>query len=256
MVPRHAVRGPDAVTAAALFRGRQFVALVATLIGMAVTTGMGLWQLDRAAQKESLQRALQERAVLPEVNTRELAGARDHPSALLHRRARIAGRWLAERTVFLDNRQMNGRPGFYVLTPLVLSGSGAAVVVQRGWVPRDSVDPARLPSVDTPVGDVIVAGRIAPPPSRLYDMGTAASGLIRHNLDLAAYASEIGAPVAPVSMLQESGPDDGLLRQWPLPAVDVHKHYGYAFQWFALGALMAGFYVWYQILGPRLRQRA
>jgi surfeit locus 1 family protein len=49
--------------------------------------------------------------------------------------------------------------------------------------------------------------------------------------------------------------DDGLLRQWPRPAVDVQKHYGYAFQWFALGALMAGLYVWFQLVRPRLRRR-
>jgi surfeit locus 1 family protein len=49
---------------------------------------------------------------------------------------------------------------------------------------------------------------------------------------------------------------DGLLRQWPLPAVDVHKHYGYAFQWGALGALMTGLYVWFQLIRPRLRRAA
>jgi surfeit locus 1 family protein len=45
---------------------------------------------------------------------------------------------------------------------------------------------------------------------------------------------------------------DGLLRQWPKPAVDIQKHYGYAFQWFALCALLAGLYVWFQLLRPRL----
>jgi len=43
------------------------------------------------------------------------------------------------------------------------------------------------------------------------------------------------------------------LREWPRPAVDVQKHYGYAFQWFALCALMAGLYVWFQLVRPRLR---
>ncbi|MBC8056770.1 MAG: SURF1 family protein, partial [Rhizobiales bacterium] len=65
-------------------------------------------------------------------------------------------------------------------------------------------------------------------------------------------------PLAPLSVLQADSPStagDGLLRDWPHPAVDVQKHYGYAFQWFALGALMAGLYVWFQLVRPRLRAR-
>ena len=255
MVLRPVARGPDAMgTERGLWRGRALVVLIATLIGMAVTIAMGTWQLDRAAQKEAMQRALRERTAQPEVGARDLTYARGDGSALLHRRVQVTGRWLAEYTVFLDNRQMNGRTGFYVVTPLALRDSGMSVAVQRGWVPRDPVDPARLPAFDTPPGDVVVAGRIAPPPARLLDIGSAPPGPIRHNLDLADYASEIGAALAPVSIRQEGGPDEGLLRQWPQASADVHKHYGYAVQWFALSALMAGFYVWYQVLGPRLRR--
>jgi surfeit locus 1 family protein len=45
-----------------------------------------------------------------------------------------------------------------------------------------------------------------------------------------------------------------LLRDWPKPATDVHKHYGYAFQWFALSALTVILYVWFQVLRPRRRR--
>jgi surfeit locus 1 family protein len=256
MVPQPVVRGRDDVAAErGLWHGRALAALIATLAGTALTLAMGLWQLDRAAQKDSLQRALRERAALPEVDTRDLADVRGDNSELLHRRVRVVGRWLAAHTVFLDNRQMNGRTGFYVVTPLALRDSGMTVAVQRGWVPRDPVDPARLPAFNTPPGDIVVTGRIAPPPARLLEMGSATPGPIRHNLDLADYALEIGAALAPVSIRQEGGSDEGLSRQWPQASAGIHKHYGYAVQWFALSALMAGFYVWYQILGPRLRQR-
>ena len=97
-------------------------------------------------------------------------------------------------------------------------------------------------------------GRIAPAPGRLYEFETAASGPIRQNLDLDGYARETGLPLRPLTLLQEDGPsplEDGLLRQWPRPAADVHKHYGYAFQWFALSALILGLYVWFQLIRPR-----
>ena len=60
---------------------------------------------------------------------------------------------------------------------------------------------------------------------------------------------------APWTVLQADAPgivDDGLLRKWPRPAADIHKHYGYAFQWFGLCALMSVLYVWFQLIRPRL----
>jgi cytochrome oxidase assembly protein ShyY1 len=55
---------------------------------------------------------------------------------------------------------------------------------------------------------------------------------------------------APVVTRQAPNPDR-LLRDWPFPAADVHKHYGYAFQWLALSALTIALYAWFQILSPR-----
>ena len=101
-------------------------------------------------------------------------------------------------------------------------------------------------------------GLIAPPPARLYEFDAAASGPIRQNLDLAAYAGETGLRLLPLSVMQEHTPqdaDDGLLREWPRPTLDVHKHYGYAFQWFALCALTAGLYVWFQLIRPWRQRR-
>jgi surfeit locus 1 family protein len=49
---------------------------------------------------------------------------------------------------------------------------------------------------------------------------------------------------------------DGLARRWPAPALGIHKHYGYAFQWFALCALMAILHVWFRILRPRFKRAA
>ncbi|WP_280156450.1 SURF1 family protein [Piscinibacter sp. XHJ-5] len=219
---------------------------------MALTARLGVWQLDRAAQKVALEQAIEQRATLYVLGAADLGTRLDD---IVHRRVALRGRWIERATVYLDNRQMNGRPGFFVVTPLALAGGGA-VVVQRGWVPRDVNDRTRLPAVATPPGEVELAGRIAPPPARLYEFDGAASGTIRQNLDLGAYAAEIGVQLPPLSVVQDAGPEDGLARQWPRPAVDVHKHYGYAFQWFALCALMAGLYVWFQLLRPRFRRSA
>jgi len=220
-----------------------------------MTAQLGAWQLSRASQKEALQQALVERATMPEIAPSALSRSASGADAQYYRRIHLRGLWEKDATVFLDNRQMNGRPGFYVVTPLRLGGTMAseAVLVQRGWVPRDTLDRTRLPALKTPAGEVEIAGHIAPPPARLYDFGGVASGPIRQNLNLGAFAGETGLRLLPLSVVQDDTDDakDGLLRQWPRPAVDIYKHYGYAFQWFALCALMAGLYVWFQLIRPR-----
>ena len=238
--------------------GRAAVVAVATLVGIAVTANLGAWQLRRAAQKIALETALDSRAAMPAIVTVDLAASVALAELQRYRPVRLRGRWVAGQTVFLDNRQMDARVGFYVVTPLRLAGRNEAVLVQRGWVPRDLRDRTLLPVVTTPDGEVEVTGHIAPPPARLYEFAAAGAGVIRQNLDLAGFAVESGLTLLPLSVKQDDGPatrSDGQLRRWSRPAVDVQKHYGYAFQWFALCALMTGLYVWFQLVRPRLRRR-
>jgi surfeit locus 1 family protein len=151
---------------------------------------------------------------------------------------------------------MNGRPGFFVVTPLQLAADDV-VLVQRGWVPRNSIERERLAPVATPDGMVRIEGRIAPGLARLYEFDSAASGVIRQNLDVLSYARETGLALRPVVVVQLEGaaaPADGLQRQWTPAVLDVSKHHGYALQWFALSALITGLYVWFQLIRPRRRR--
>lgn len=238
---------------------RRWVVLAAAVLGMLLTARLGWWQLSRAAEKQARQATLQARAGAPALDAAALARDAAAAPSQHYRRVRLQGRWIAGRTVFLDNRPMQGRTGFYVVTPLALGDGAESVLVQRGWVPRDPADRTRLPTLPQTAGIVEVEGLIAPPPGRLYELGADARGPIRQNLDPEDYALETGLQLLPVSVLQVDVPgrsDDSLQRDWPPPAVDVHKHYGYAFQWFALAALIMGLYVWFQLVRPRLRPRA
>jgi surfeit locus 1 family protein len=226
---------------------RRFIVVTAlAFIGMAVTASLGVWQLNRAAQKEAIAQAIQARTAQPELAGESLLGAVD-VQALQHRRVSLRGQWLTEHSVWLDNRQMNGRPGFYLLSPLQLVGSDQAVLVQRGWVPRNFEDRAQVPALPDEPGEVVVNGRIALSPSKLYELGQGQGGLIRQNIDLAAFSAEIKVPLVGVTVLQTGAPDV-LQRDWPVINAGVDKHHGYAFQWFGLCALIAMLYVWFQIV--------
>jgi surfeit locus 1 family protein len=235
---------------------RFWVVLVATVLGCSLTASMGFWQLRRAAQKESLHASMEERSRQPALSNADLKEIQD-TTAVLHRVAQVTGRWLPEGTVYLDNRQMSQHQGFYVVTPLQLTGDGRVLYVQRGFVPRDFLDRGKVPTVPTPSGEITVKGRMAAAPSKVYELGEAGDGPIRQNLDIvvAANALHVGALGGSLVQLEPppSSAPDGLAREWPQVTTGVYKHYGYAFQWFGLCALMVFLYVWFQVIAPRRR---
>ena len=236
---------------------QRWLVLCVALTGVGVTFSLGLWQLDRADEKLTLQTNRDLQATKKVLDGRTLEIADDGVSKrkeFIHRRMLLVGHWLPEHTVYLDNRQMNAKPGFFVLTPLQIEGTDITVIVQRGWVQRSFTDRAALPSIETPTGLVKVTGNLAPWPSRLYDFGGAQAGPIRQNLELQEFKQETGLNLLEVSLLQTGEASEGLLRQWPMVSVGVEKHHGYAFQWFGLSGLIALLYVWFQIVQPRRKK--
>jgi cytochrome oxidase assembly protein ShyY1 len=257
----------DAMPLARASRGGRFWLISAVaLISIAVTVSLGRWQLSRAAQKEAIQAEIDTQKNLPPLDQQAFL-ALDKPESTLHRPVRLRGLWLTPHTVYLDNRQMHGVPGFYVLTPFALEGTNETVLIQRGWIQRNFTERTQLQPVDTPSGLVEVTGRIAAPPAHLLELGkpdapapslaAQGSSLIRQNLDLEGFRAETGLPLRTEVSLQQTGPaSEGLQRDWPAPALGVEKHYGYAFQWFGLSALVFILYVWFQLFAPFRRARA
>ena len=228
-------------------RWKFWLITVAAVLATLATLSLGQWQLNRAAEKRAIQEQRDQQGERSALDNAAFM-ALSNPLEELHRPVQLKGHWLADQTVFLDNRQMNAKPGLYVITPLKIEGSSAVVVVQRGWIARNFEDRTQLPKVRTLTGTVVVEGRIAPPPSKLYEMGGPDSGVIRQNLDLSLFSAETGLPLLSMSIQQSGAASDGLLREWPVVGTGVEKHYGYAFQWFALSALIALLYVWFQIV--------
>jgi len=227
-------------------------------VAMAATARLGIWQLDRAAQKIAIERAWEERAQLAPLPATALPRDAADVAAVLHRHIVVEGRWLPRHTLYLDNRVHDRVAGFVVVTPLLLA-RGDAVLVQRGWAPRDAADRNRVPAVPLAEGPVRIEARIAVWPSHRLALSAAAEqGPIRQNLDSAQLARDIGAALRPLSLQQLSAPApaDSLQRDWPEPVQDVWKNQGYALQWFALCALIAALALWYGWISPRRREQA
>lgn len=229
---------------------------VVAFAAVAVVTGtfaLGQWQLRRASEKEHLQASVMAQSQRETLNARDVAQIK-HLEVENHRLVSLHGVWQASKTLFLDNRPMGDKTGFWVYTPLALDDSDQMVLVQRGWVQRDFLDRTKLPAVDTPAGRVSVQGRIAPPPSKLYAFKGDDLGQIRQNIDIGALRKETGLLLLDASIVQTGSPSEGLQRDWPAPDLGVDRHYGYAFQWFALCGLTVGLFVWFQVVVPYRRR--
>ena len=254
------------------FGAQQWLILIATVISVAITASLGGWQLRRAAFKEHLAAQISQRNELlaldnTALNASNFVAATRDEKTWLQRRANVQGRWLHEHTVFLDNRPMqisgSQRVGFYVATPFAIEGSNRVIWVQRGWVQRDFQDRSKLPEIAQTDAELKVQGRLIERISRAYEMQSAqppenASVMARpsriwQNLPVVNFGSK---ELLPMALLQTSpeAEKDALAREWPAADTGVAKHYGYAFQWFALSALLMILYVWFQIISPKRAQ--
>ena len=135
--------------------------LVLALCAIPLCFGLGLWQLDRKAEKEALLDADRQTRLLAPIplegmNRMAVAGL---PSG---RQVRLRGRYSDDRVVLLDNRVHEGRVGYEVLMRFTLT-DGRSVVVNRGWTPA-GMDRQDLPSPAAPAGELAIAGVVYRPP--------------------------------------------------------------------------------------------
>ena len=214
------------------FRPRGW-ALAAAAAACAAFVLLGNWQARRAEQKRALGAELERALKLPPI---QLAPAEVDTGTLLHKRVAARGRFVAERTVLLDNKLRRGRPGYEVVTPLALAGSEWHVLVNRGWI---AAPPSRetLPEVRTPSGELTIVGIALERLPHALQAGVAPTGKLRQNLDIGAFAAESGLRLQPLVIEQHSDAGDGLARDWPRPDLGIERHESYALQWYLFAGL-------------------
>lgn len=232
--------------------------LIATLAAIVLGVSLGQWQMRRAAEKTAIEQRMSERERAAPVQLSASPG--NDAQALEYRKVRLRGQFLADWPVYLENRPYRGSVGVFVVMPFQLAGSNRHVLVERGWIARDGTDRTRLPVIATPEGEIELAGSVRRSPGKVLQLGEAPTlrpGAFVQNLEVAGFASASGLQMEDFVIEQSSTTADGLVRDWPRPSSGVERHYGYAFQWYALAATAFIFFVVTGIRrGPRQPARS
>ena len=209
------------------------------VIFVMLTLWLGNWQTRRAEEKQALQARIDERAnFAPLTVPARLVDAQ----VFAQHRVEVRGTYLNERTVFIDNRVYRNRPGYHVITPMKINGSGILIAINRGWVPAD---PRReiLPRVPAFQDEQTVRGVAVKPLERAYELsGPVAAGPVKQNLALDRLGTEWGMPLQPVVVQQTGDVPDGLVRDWARPDTGADTHRAYALQWYVMS--IAGLVLW------------
>lgn len=203
---------------------------------------LGVWQLDRLDERRERNERVEARMELP---AEPIEVVDDE-----YRRVAVDGTWDDDATVFIRSRSYQGRPGFHVVTPVVLDGGDEAVLVNRGWVPDAEAPPVSGPAhVEGIVRAPQVRGSIGP---RDPDDGVLTQ-LAR--LDVARVQQQYGRELLPRYVELQAEVEPGADPPYPVDPPDLGEgsHLSYAGQWFIFATIGA---VGWVVLLRRQREAA
>lgn len=223
-------------------------AFIVTLLGVALFARLGVWQIHRGDEKNTIIAARQQAAKANAVDLGAWLRDHDDVAPLYRQPVMVRGHLQGARQFLHDNQVAHGVPGYEVWTPMRLAGADVVVLVNRGWVPMNP-DRSIRPDPAAPEGVVSLRGMLRdfPEPGlRLAETGCEppsswpAPVLYPRRGDLQCLFER---PLVNGIVLLDPGAPYGFQRQWAQFGIRPVRHYGYAFQWFAMAVAVVGVFL-------------
>lgn len=224
--------------------------VLALILGSGLLVSLGLWQIQRGENKREMlaqRQAASKSAPLNFMRTLEAAGggAPDYGH-----RYTVSGRMDAGRQILFDNQVHKGQVGYRVWTPVILA-DGRRMLVDRGWVPPGPGGRAAPPHPEAPSGHIEMTGlwRDLPQPGlRLGDAAACEATAwprVLNYPDIGQLRCQYDSDVVDGLLLLEEDDSRGFVRDWDqaMSRMPPIRHFGYAFQWFAMAAAVLVIFV-------------
>lgn len=210
------------------------IATLITVLAISALVKLGLWQLDRANEKQALfddfARAQQQQQWLP------LTHADVRPER--YQGVQVSGQFTDNRYFLLDNQIHNSQVGYQVIGLLETEFQSALIPVNLGWVSLGS-SRDQLPQIELPSGPIEVTGWFyhpsASPFTRADQMVELGPWPLRiQHLDSEVLSAALTLSIAPYVVLLSETESIGFPRQWQPNLMPPEKHRAYAITWFSL----------------------
>jgi len=228
---------------------------VVMMLSLAVVCAwLGVWQLQRLAEKEALIVAVDERldaAPIPvpavgQWDSLDLAALNFRPVSLTG-----AFRYNQTVTVFTSLSSARGAasgPGYWVVTPFVLA-DGGTVFVNRGFVP-EALQEAAVTDAESDVTQVTISGLLRPGETAGFMTPAPDTSnrveWVRDPVRLAEMVDPALEPFAPFYVDLPAGPPNELPQGGETVIEFPNNHLGYAYTWFGfaiVAVVMLGFWL-------------
>ncbi len=225
--------------------------VITTLLAATAVAGMvrlGIWQLDRLEQRREFNSRVMAQIEAPELSLpAQIPDDANNLYDMEYREVSASGAYDYQNEVLLRNQAREGLPGYHLITPLRLTGSKYAILVDRGFVTLEEGNPEARTAF-TQAGPVQVSGILKRPVIPRYfgvPDPTLAPGETRldawNALHVDRIEAQTGYPLLPVILLAapdpaHPGPPYPSVEQ---PDLSEGPHMGYALQWFSFAGILA-----------------
>ena len=230
-----------------LLTPRWLAAAALTVAASVIMVFLGNWQLHRYQERSAINARIDAADSVPAV---PLASVLAKPAApgrpgaspgadAAWTKVTVTGRYDPAHEIQARGRTVDGSVGFEIVTPLLLP-DGAAVLIDRGWVPSKDGDAVSAPVAPAaPTGEVTVVGQVHLSESRPAPLARRDGRIDTRRIAVPKLAAALPFPVYGAYLLV-SDPEPGFTRV-PIKHEDSWQNGGYAVQWwlFAVMALLA-----------------
>ncbi|MEO9299138.1 SURF1 family protein [Devosia alba] len=236
--------------------------VVLMLLLAAICVWLGVWQLQRLAEKEALIAAVDQRLDAPPVEVPAVSQwASLDLDDLNFRPVSLSGAFRYNQTITVFTSLSNARgaasgPGYWVVTPFVLT-DGGTVFVNRGFVP-EALQEAAVTDPESDIVPVTITGLLrSGEKAGLMTPAPDTSNRVEWVRDPARLAEMIDPALAPIAPFYVDLPAGapGELPQGGETVIEFpNSHLGYALTWFGfaiVAVVMLGFWLFRQRTSSR-----